>query len=104
MPPVSGLALLERIRTSAASPNKLVPVIMITGYSAPERISKCRDQGVTEYLVKPFTAEDIVKRVMHVIKNPRDFIDSDTYFGPDRRRRVIKDFQGKLKRETDRTT
>lgn len=101
MPRNSGIDLVKNIRRSDYSPNRMAPIIMITGYNAPARISKCRDEGVTEFIAKPFSAEDLIKRIAHVIKYPRDFIDCIGYFGPDRRRSNNDNYKGKLRRESD---
>ena len=101
MDPVDGLELTREIRSNSLSPNRMVPIILITGYSARPRVEKARDAGVTEFLVKPFTAADIAKRICHVISNPRDFIETKDFFGPDRRRRVDPNFKGPWRRETD---
>ena len=53
MSPMDGIALVEKIRKSPTSPNKMVPIIMMTGYSAMPRVSLARDCGATEFLVKP---------------------------------------------------
>ena len=99
MPKLNGVELLNRIRKSESSPNKFAPVIMVTGFNAPERIASCRDNGVTEFMVKPFTAEDIIKRIAHVIKSPRDFVEINEYFGPDRRRRSGSEYSGQCRRK-----
>lgn len=101
MEPVSGIELVNKIRTSPASPNKFVPVIMVTGYSAMPRVAEARDSGATEFLVKPFSANDLAKRIAHVINKPRDFIEAQDYFGPDRRRRKLEEYQGPRRREED---
>lgn len=101
MPIEDGLDLVENIRNSDRSPAKLTPIIFITGYSAQPRIVKARDLGVTEYLIKPFTAADLAKRLAHVINTPRNFIDANAYFGPDRRRRAESAFDGEGKRAID---
>lgn len=101
MDPMDGIELTREIRTNDLSPNKMVPIIMITGYSAWPRVETARDAGVTEFLVKPFSANDIAKRISHVISNPRDFIDIQDYFGPDRRRRVDPDYTGPRRRDED---
>ncbi len=103
MPDGCGIELLKNIRTAPASPNKLAPVIMITGYSAVSKIAQCRDEGITEYMIKPFTAEDLIMRISHVIKRPRDFIECQDYFGPDRRRSRNANLTGKRRREADKT-
>ena len=94
MAPGDGLELTHKIRHSALSPNKMAPIILITGYSAWSRVETARDNGVTEFLIKPFTANDIAKRLAYVITSPRDFIETTNFFGPDRRRRVDPEFNG----------
>ena len=100
---VSGIEMVSNIRGSASSPNKMVPIIMITGYSAVPKVEKARDVGVTEFLVKPFTAGDLARRIAYVINNPRDFVEAPEFFGPDRRRRHEKNYRGDLKRESDKS-
>ena len=101
MAPVNGIDLTLEIRTNTLSPNRMVPVILVTGYSALSRVAEARDAGVTEFLVKPFSANDMAKRIAYVINKPRDFIDSENYFGPDRRRRNDANYKGPFRRETD---
>lgn len=101
MEPVSGIDMVQKIRTAPSSPNKFVPIIMMTGYSAMPRVAQARDMGATEFLVKPFSANDLAKRIAHVINKPRDFIESDVYFGPDRRRKKADDYKGPKRRDED---
>ena len=103
MTPISGIELTQEIRSNMLSPNRMVPIVLVTGYSALNRVSEARDVGVTEFLVKPFSANDLAKRIAYVINKPRDFIDSKTYFGPDRRRRNTPDYRGPLRRMEDNT-
>lgn len=104
MTPMNGIELTEEIRTNTLSPNRMVPVILVTGYSALTRVAEARDAGVTEFLVKPFSANDLAKRIAYVINKPRDFIDCKNYFGPDRRRRKNPDYKGPFRREDDSAT
>ena len=101
MTPGDGLELTHKVRRSAESPNKMAPIILITGYSAWSRVETARDSGVTEFLIKPFTAHDIAKRLAYVITNPRDFVETTNFFGPDRRRRVDPSYKGDLRRQED---
>lgn len=88
MEPMDGIEFIKMVRTHVSSPNRTVPMIIITGYSAITRVMEARDQGVTEFLVKPFTANDLAKRIAYVINRPRDFVQAPGYFGPDRRRKA----------------
>lgn len=101
MSPIDGLEFTRMVRRHENSPNKLVPIVMLTGYNSYKRVLEARDSGVTEYLVKPFTAQDIANRIAYVINNPRDFIHCETYFGPDRRRIVDTLYRGEFRRHTD---
>jgi two-component system chemotaxis response regulator CheY len=98
MDPMSGIDLIHKIRRDGASPNKMVPIILMTGYSAMPRVTEARDMGVTEFLVKPFSATDLAKRIAYVINKPRDFVDSEQFFGPDRRRRYEENYNGPQRR------
>ena len=102
MPPTSGIEMVYNIRNSALSPNKTVPIIMMTGFAAINRVAKARDMGATEFLSKPFSANDLAQRIDHIINKPRDFIRAEEYFGPDRRRRVLTGYKGPLQRDQDR--
>lgn len=102
MKPVNGIDLALEIRTNPLSPNRVVPMILVTGYSAVNRVAEARDSGVTEFLIKPFSANDLAKRIAHVINRPRDFIDCRCFFGPDRRRRETPDYPGPYRRDEER--
>lgn len=101
MTPVSGIELVKEIRKNPKSPNRTVPIIMMTGFGALPRVAEARDSGVTEFLVKPFSANDLARRIAYVINKPRDFIETPDYFGPDRRRRVIENYAGPFRRDSD---
>ncbi len=101
MDPMDGIELTKLIRRDPASPNRLAPIILVTGFSAVGRVGIARDAGITEFMVKPFSANDLAKRLAYVINKPRDFIDAPLYFGPDRRRRKNPDYTGPFRRDED---
>jgi two-component system, chemotaxis family, chemotaxis protein CheY len=85
--PESGIQLVDYIRHSSESLDRLMPVIMLTARSESEYVTEARDKGVTEFLAKPFTVDSLYRRIASVIARPRPFINAPNYFGPDRRRR-----------------
>lgn len=101
MEPYDGVELIRKIRKDPQSPNRFVPVILMSGYSHRARVEKARDGGVTEFLVKPFSAKDLYKRIEQLIEKPRKFVEADNFFGPDRRRRAGDDYGGPLRRDAD---
>lgn len=89
MSPVDGMMLLRFIRRHKDSPDRFVPFIMITAYSAPKRVVEARELGVTEFMTKPFTINALGEKLITIIENPRQFVHTRDYFGPDRRRRKL---------------
>ncbi len=86
MPIFDGLELTQMIRQPGANANPYVPIIMLTGHSEKKRVTSARDAGVTEFMAKPISAKALYQRILNVVANPRPFIKTKTYFGPDRRR------------------
>ncbi len=86
MRPVNGLEFLKQVRNAVDSPNAYVPAIMLTAFTEVERVKECRDAGITEFLAKPIKPQTLYDRIARIIKDQRQFVRSETYFGPDRRR------------------
>lgn len=87
---MDGVSLMRYLRSDSSSPNRFLPIIMLTGKSEQRDVEEARDAGVTEYMVKPFTAKALFERIVQVIENPRSFILAKGYKGPDRRRRALE--------------
>lgn len=77
------------------------PVIMVTATATAAGIMGARDAGVHEFLRKPFTTKDLLRRLEAVTLRPRDWIEAVGYVGPDRRRFNSGDYTGPLKRSSD---
>lgn len=89
MQPMNGLDFTREVRAGVDGINPFTPVIMISGHTDVARILGARDAGITEYLAKPISAKLIYSRIKSVIDSPRPFIRTETFFGPDRRRRAM---------------
>jgi two-component system chemotaxis response regulator CheY len=76
-----------------------VPIVMLTGHSEKKRVIAARDAGVTEFLAKPISAKALYQRVLNIVANPRPFIRTKSYFGPDRRRNVNPNYAGTERRK-----
>lgn len=96
--PDHGIQLTKLIRTDGRSPNKFAPVIMTAGSGHYSRVIRSRDAGISEYLVKPFAASSLAMRITRVIENPRKFVVSDAFTGPDRRVKQVE-FDGEDRRK-----
>ena len=102
MQPVDGLTFTRTVRTDPASPAPDVPILMITGHSEKHHVEEARDAGVTEFLAMPVTANSIAERLTSAIQRPRDFVRSQGFSGPDRRRRKLPVVTTGQRRASDR--
>jgi two-component system chemotaxis response regulator CheY len=65
MEPMSGLQLLKEVRLDVKV--KDVPFIMVTAESKSENIIAAKDAGVSNYIVKPFTAATLKSKIDTVL-------------------------------------
>jgi len=100
MAPMNGVEFTRMIRTDKDSPNPFTPIIMLTGHTERHRIMNARDSGVNELLAKPISAKGLYSRICAIIDNPREFVRTKNYFGPDRRRKKSDDYTGIERRKT----
>ena len=102
MKPMDGISFTRQVRNDPQSPNPFVPIILMTGFSEKRRVLQARDSGVTEFLVKPFNARDLYRRLVQVIERPRQFVRAPDFFGPDRRRKKgTSSYEGPYRRQSD---
>ncbi len=52
---------------------------------------------------KPISAKSLYERILNVVANPRPFVKTKTYFGPDRRRGVNPNYGGLERRKAAKT-
>ncbi len=58
MPVLDGIAAAERIAAQ-----RIAPVVILTAFSQRELVERARDAGAMAYLVKPFSASDLVPAI-----------------------------------------
>lgn len=100
MQPMGGIDFTKYIRTSPESPNAFLPIIICTGFPDIHHIEAARDAGATEILRKPISPKTLYSRLRTITENPRPFISSPSYTGPDRRRRDVA-FEGPDRRSAE---
>ena len=98
---LDGIDFCKRIRLDPDSPNRYLPIIMITAYSEHRRVIDAINAGVDEFLVKPIRAVDVANRVNAVIERRRPFIQAASYCSPERRRRDDPRYKGPWRRAAD---
>ena len=101
MKPTNGIEFTLQVRNAATSANPYIPIIMVTCHTERHRVEAARDAGVTEFLAKPITAQNLFSRIGEIVDHPRPFVKCADYFGPDRRRHRMEDYAGPYRRRED---
>jgi len=65
MEPMSGFELLQAVRADDAL--KDLPFILVTAESKTENVIAAKQAGVSNYIVKPFTAETLKTKLVSVL-------------------------------------
>lgn len=104
MPIFDGIELTQMIRNPDGSKYPFLPIIILTAYSEKKHVIQARDAGATEFLCKPVSASSLYRRIQNVVENPRDFVRSNNFFGPDRRRLSNPNYTGEERRKNTSQT
>ncbi|WP_291842251.1 response regulator [Maricaulis sp.] len=78
MKPRDGLDLVRTLRDRRHSPAPQLPVIMLSAYSAEERIRQARQTGVDAFLTKPFTAANLAQTLRETLGTNQNTRTGDT--------------------------
>jgi len=62
MPNMDGMTFLDHIKKEPAF--KSIPVIVVSSISQKERMIRAIQEGAKQYLLKPFTSEDLLTKIV----------------------------------------
>lgn len=85
MPGKDGYDLVRELRQSGVDPNAYAPVIMLSSHTRRSRVAAARDCGANFIVAKPLSPMLLLERILWIARQPRQFLQTDTYAGPDRR-------------------
>jgi two-component system chemotaxis response regulator CheY len=87
-PPSGGLALTKNIRRDIHNENRTMPILIMCSDGREATVKRARDAGANMVIAKPISAKGLYDRLAWIAFSPRKFIDTATYFGPDRRFKI----------------
>jgi len=65
--------------------NRFAPVILLSAHTATNKVAEARDCGANFFVAKPLSPKVIMDRVLWVANGKRQYLETETYAGPDRR-------------------
>ena len=99
-PEIDGMKFARDLRRSDFACREAA-MVMVSADATAGMILGARDAGIHEFLRRPYTMGDLQKRIDAVSGKPRDWIEAQSYVGPDRRRFNSGEFTGSKKRQSD---
>lgn len=97
--PVNGESFVRQLRRVEHPILSETPVIAIIANADREIVFSARDSGVNVVLLRPFSAAQLLEKVMWTLGQDTPFIRSEGYIGPDRRRFRAAEYLGDKRRE-----
>jgi CheY-like chemotaxis protein len=88
LPPHGGLSLTRAIRRNTENENRTMPILIMTSDTREAAITTARDVGANMVVAKPLSPAGLYDRLAWVAFHPRQFVDTESYFGPDRRFKI----------------
>ena len=83
-----GLALTRAIRRNTNNENRTIPILLMASDTRETTIKSARDVGANMLIAKPISPAALYDRLTWIAFNPRQFVDTANYFGPDRRFKI----------------
>lgn len=77
--------LIRWLRRLESNPVRLIPVVVLTGYSQQSLVELARDAGANLVVKKPVPTRAFYDRLNWLTKGGRLFVECPAYVGPDRR-------------------
>ena len=85
MQPVDGLALTKAIRGCRNGFVRFTPVFVLSGFTDRAHVLEACNAGAHAVLAKPVSPKTLYQRIQALIEHPPEFIETPSYFGPERR-------------------
>ncbi len=96
--PVDGETFVRQLRRAERPALAETPVIAVIANADRDVVFAARDSGVNVVLLRPFSAAQLLEKVMWTLGQDTPFIRSEGYVGPDRRRFRAAEYLGDKRR------
>jgi CheY-like chemotaxis protein len=99
--PINGETFVHRLRRVELPSLAEMPVIAVIANADRPTVLAARDCGVNAVLLRPFSAAQLMEKVIWTLSQEPPFIRAGHYIGPDRRRFRTEEYLGEKRRIAD---
>jgi len=93
---------MKLLRCDLTTANIVVPAVLVSTAARYDKVKEWRDAGGNDVIVKPVSVEVIKQRIASLILNPKAFVTTRNFIGPDRRRSEDRRQEGERQPVADR--
>ena len=99
LPANGGMAFVRNVRLDTNASYRKIPILFMTSDTRVSIIKAARDAGANMIITKPLSPKGLYDRLVWVAFDTRPFVESKTYYGPDRRFKIegFPDGEGRRK-------
>jgi signal transduction histidine kinase/DNA-binding response OmpR family regulator len=69
MPEMDGFSATKKIRGLKGKDISKIPILAMTGHALKQEITKCLEVGMNDYIIKPYNASELLKKIYSLITN-----------------------------------
>lgn len=80
-----GFGFIRWLRREGPENNRHASVLVVTGATRTDEVHMARDSGANFVVAKPVTPQVLLQRIIWLGRDRRQFVDCESYSGPDRR-------------------
>jgi CheY-like chemotaxis protein len=85
----AGMQMLRFARRSETSPDRQIPIVVVSQSREMGTIQAVMNAGAHEYALYPASADQLLKKIQAARTSNRPFVDTREYIGPERRPAAI---------------
>lgn len=99
--PIAGQAFVHHMRRAEPAALAEIPVIALIAQADRPTVLAARDCGVNAVLLRPFSAAQLMEKVIWTLGQEPSFVRAKNYIGPDRRRFRTEEYLGEKRRASE---
>lgn len=99
--PITGQEFVRKLRRVEPAALAEIPVIAVIAHADRPTVFAARDCGVNAVLLRPYSAAQLMEKVITTLGQDTPFIRADHYVGPDRRRFRTAEYLGEKRRDAE---
>ena len=83
--PLKPVHFLKMLRRDLNTNDFTVPVVLVSAGADTAKITAARDAGMNDVIAKPVSVQTIERKLRSLLVEPRDFVTTKSFVGPNRR-------------------